>query len=411
MPSVEMLENAIDILFEWLKERYVDTYKEIPLEQSVLQNVKLYIHNLIVDYMNVRYKKILMKKSKRISNTVLEENIETVTLNFRNETFETLLEDGYLIPSKEHLNAIGILPEEFIEQDNIDVPKSFLLIWMDFLIFCNNNLLLSLLFQKFLQEFRVESDLLAISSKRVSLRGKFLLSWINTLIKLNSYKNEQSKYTKFRFEFSFKEVCLEIFKGSPDKFCFTFLKEASKLSSFQSSINKSQYEKLYALVDLMNEENQDQVVAKNDESNQMEIDDQVVIDRDYEIFKQYKNRGKENLDDNNGLKPQKAHSLKSDWTLIDDNNWNYENLKLGLIENQSYNDLNLHIRQQFLKDTSDDDNSSLNKSCLSESLANKLNNGLNKSKRSQSLFAAEKLSQSNIETIKKSLSNNYWESS
>lgn len=99
-----------------------------------------------------------------------------------------------MIPTKEHLNAIGILSEEFIEQDSIDVPKSFLLIWMDFLVFCNNNSLLSLLFQKILEEYRLESDRTA-DTKHISLRTKFLLSWINTLIKLNSYKNGKYKHS------------------------------------------------------------------------------------------------------------------------------------------------------------------------------------------------------------------------
>jgi len=83
MPSVEILENAIEFLFQWLKvtilrfkiesnfplslylkERYVNTYKEIAIERSMLQNVKLYIQNLIVDYMNVRYKVIKYQKIK-----------------------------------------------------------------------------------------------------------------------------------------------------------------------------------------------------------------------------------------------------------------------------------------------------------------------------------------------------------
>jgi hypothetical protein len=93
-----------------------------------------------------------------------------------------------MIPSKRHLTAFGILSEEFIEQESIDVPKSFLLIWMDFLVFCNNNSLLGLLFQKLLQEYRLENDRSG-EFKMVSLRTKFLLSWITTLIKLNSFKN------------------------------------------------------------------------------------------------------------------------------------------------------------------------------------------------------------------------------
>lgn len=50
--------------------------------------------------------KILKQKSQK-----LDEKIEDVTNHFKNETFEILLESGYLIPKKEQLNAIGIVPE------------------------------------------------------------------------------------------------------------------------------------------------------------------------------------------------------------------------------------------------------------------------------------------------------------
>ena len=78
--------------------------------------------------------------------------------------------------------------EEFLDQESIDVPKSFLNIWMDYLSFSNNNNMLSLLFQKLLHAYRMENENVA-SLKFVTLRNKFLLAWINTLTKLNSYKN------------------------------------------------------------------------------------------------------------------------------------------------------------------------------------------------------------------------------
>lgn len=91
---------------------------------------------------------------------------------------------------------------------------------------------------------------------------------------------------------------------------------------------------------------------------------------------------------------------------LDDNNWNCENLKLGLIEDQSYSDLNLDI-SQFLKKNSNE--TTLNTSILNESLQyfNKIHQ--NTKKDAQLLFTSEKLTNSNINSIKHNLYRNYWE--
>ena len=91
---------------------------------------------------------------------------------------------------------------------------------------------------------------------------------------------------------------------------------------------------------------------------------------------------------------------------LDDNNWNCENLKLGLIEDQSYSDLNLDICQ-FLKKNSNE--TTLNTSILNESLQyfNKIHQ--NTKKDAQLLFTSEKLTNSNINSIKHNLYRNYWE--
>ena len=92
---------------------------------------------------------------------------------------------------------------------------------------------------------------------------------------------------------------------------------------------------------------------------------------------------------------------------IDDNNWNQENLKLGLIENQSYNDLNLDIKQ-FLNTNPDENN--LNNSFLKDS--NQLTSKLNKVSNKHSIFSlSEKLSNGHILAIEKCILNNYWETS
>jgi hypothetical protein len=106
---------------------------------------------------------------------------------FRNETLEILMSDGLMIPSKEQLNAIGIVAEEFIENEQVEIPKLFLNIWMDFLQFCNEKSLIQILFQKLVETYKLEME---YSHGRMNdLRNKFLLSWIICLVKLNSFKN------------------------------------------------------------------------------------------------------------------------------------------------------------------------------------------------------------------------------
>lgn len=50
-------------------------------------------------------------KSLKEKSQNLDEKVETVTNHFKSETFDTLVETGYLIPTKDQLNAIGIVPE------------------------------------------------------------------------------------------------------------------------------------------------------------------------------------------------------------------------------------------------------------------------------------------------------------
>lgn len=52
-------------------------------------------------------------KEKNLSAD-LTVQLEELTYHFKNETFEILLDDGYLIPTKDQLTAFGILPEGFL---------------------------------------------------------------------------------------------------------------------------------------------------------------------------------------------------------------------------------------------------------------------------------------------------------
>jgi hypothetical protein len=78
------------------------------------------------------------------------------------------------------------MSEEFLEQDNLVIPKSFLNIWNKFLAFCDDNNLIGFLFSNLVNTYKAESS---IFENQENLRNKFLLSWIIYLLKFNSYRN------------------------------------------------------------------------------------------------------------------------------------------------------------------------------------------------------------------------------
>lgn len=53
------------------------------------------------------------KKNKKNVELVekLDENIEVLVVHFKKETFDTLVSDGFMIPTKEQLTALGIIAE------------------------------------------------------------------------------------------------------------------------------------------------------------------------------------------------------------------------------------------------------------------------------------------------------------
>lgn len=399
LPSIEILERAIDYLFDYLNERYVSTYEETTLEQSILENVKTYIKNEFTQYMNARYKLTLIKTKKKnqnleLTSAELDEKIENATENFKNETFEILLEDGYMIPTNEQLNALGIMTEEFLEQENLNIPKSFLNIWLKFLSYCNENSLMEFFFAHLITAYKRESET-SNTYNQHNLRNKFLISWILYLLKFNSYKNEKLKNGKFQFSFSFKQVLLDMLANKPNTYTLIFLKEISKIGSFSSEINQDDLEKIQILIGFLNMSNgteQDQ--ALNEDLNNMETDQNYSFYdlSAFEKLENFKPKANDFL-----MKPQInkffAQKNSSDWKLIEDSNWNYENSKLGFIENQTSLNFNLDINQF------NEEAPKIN------SLSSSLNQSFQEAPSSQDPFQ----NINNLRDLKKQLMNNYWE--
>ena len=128
------------------------------------------------------------------------------------------MEDGCLIPVKEQLSSLGLIAEEFCQQESLDMPKHFIKIWIPFLTHCNKLNLMSLLFEKLMHAFKSELESTnifnygRISLETVdydtthSLRMRFIVSWIVYLLKFNSFKSNSTKSSKFYFEFNVKSI-------------------------------------------------------------------------------------------------------------------------------------------------------------------------------------------------------------
>ena len=51
------------------------------------------------------------KKKKENFSVDLTAKLEELAYHYKNETFEILLDDGYMIPTRDQLSAFGIVPE------------------------------------------------------------------------------------------------------------------------------------------------------------------------------------------------------------------------------------------------------------------------------------------------------------
>ncbi|CAF0709448.1 unnamed protein product [Brachionus calyciflorus] len=398
LPSIELLENAREFLYKWLKEKYVDKYTEVAVEESKTEKIKAWIHDSFVEYMNDRYKTVMVKsktKESKHKTESINEDIDLAISQFKNEMIDILIDDGFLVPTKEQLNAIGVVPEEFIDEERIEIPKGFLNIWIDFLTFCNKrNGLLRILFDKLVDTYRIEAD---NSIQSNYLREKFILSWIFSLIKLNSYKNEKFKFSKFDFEYDLKTVLLNVLKGKPGKYCLAFLHELGKLSFINELIDSESFGKLIQLTYMISQENQksDDQIVTNEDLNQMDTNEEYSI-YNFDIFD---TSNKKNNDNQSFLsyKRETEQKVKSDWKKIDEIDWNHENLKLGLVEGQTFETLNLSMIQ-FLCNKDSHENETESETSFEEQSEN--------AKRKDVL--KDMFNSGNFENFKKSLVSNFW---
>lgn len=336
MPSIEVLEEALRYLFNWLKERYVNTYTENPMEDSLLDSIKQQIKELFDEYLNIKYKNVVLKKGKKNENKKEleehEEKIETFLMHFKDQTFNVLINDGYLIPTSEQLKGIGLIADEFLEQIDVELPQAFIKIWNQFLTICNQLNFLSILFKNIVSTYEIEKE----NKNGLSLRSKFLLCWIFHLIKLNSAQPH-----KYEFHFNFKQILAKVLKSNPTEMTLVFLEKISNLESCKNQINNLQLFHLKHLVHILCKASTsyDQMESDGDKFDIHSLKDYLPHNVPLET-----NRVED--DEMNG-----HLNTNSKWKLVKNDDWNAENHKLGLLDGQSYHSLNLLLKNNQQNDS------------------------------------------------------------
>jgi len=334
IPSIEMLEQAILFLFDWIKDHYVDTYKEYSLDSSLLNNLRAQIKDAFLEYLTTQYKEVFQKKKKKSekkidTTVVISELTEVFSLHFKNETFKVLLEDGYLVPTSEQLAAIGIIAEEFVEQESINIPQVLAKIWGPFFKFCNENSLIDFLFEK-LMEANTQENI------ENALRSKFLVAWILYFLKSNS-----NKANKFVFNFNCQEVLLKVLETRADKIAAMFLNETRKIPKFQREISNVQFEKITNLIFyssglfLNNENEMETNVEKPSTSHQFSIFEYTPL--------QIQERNQITQPNSKVYSNKKQNSI---WKIIDDCDWDPEAMKLGIIEGHTSDSLDFNMIEE-----------------------------------------------------------------
>jgi hypothetical protein len=92
----------------------------------------------------------------------------------------------------------------------------------------------------------------------------------------------------------------------------------------------------------------------------------------------------------------------------DESEWNGDDLQLGLVKGQTYNNLNLDLGQ-FLNEREDNNGCHFNSSINDPNVSSLDNSGLNDSSKGIVKIFQKNITQNEIDSLTESLKMNYWE--
>ncbi|XP_014786086.1 ribosomal biogenesis protein LAS1L [Octopus bimaculoides] len=136
LPSLEIVCTAVDCSLKYLQENFWT--KQIQREENQVYHdkpLKDFIRTMLIDYQQCQFE--LIQSKRRDGKQKLKQLLEgmRMILNETNPEFlSILLEEGYLIPSAEQLEALDISPAELQSQNGLWLPDSLVQFWKPILL-------------------------------------------------------------------------------------------------------------------------------------------------------------------------------------------------------------------------------------------------------------------------------------
>lgn len=253
LPSLNILREAADFALEWLKREYwdvqtldKDSEADVQKPPSDSEKDRNLIKELLNKYQLERFRlmeeseysvKMPSKSDQRELRKTLDE-IETMDSSCRPLLVSSLLEDGYLISTKEELDALEIDVKEF-DCDRKNIPELLISFWKPFLKMLHHLNLTPLLVQ----------SLMTNMTERDTLRNNILGMWAYTILTASQGKKKTSLNELYKTPcgFNWKEV-LDLCTQNPH--CRMGYMLPSILEGFQPALTSNQKGKILKLTSL-----------------------------------------------------------------------------------------------------------------------------------------------------------------
>ncbi|GAB1605770.1 ribosomal biogenesis protein LAS1L [Argonauta hians] len=136
LPSLEIVCTAVDCSLKYLQETF--WVKQINREEAPVYHnkpLKDLIRSMLIDYQQCQFE--LLQSKRREAKRKLKQLLTGIRM-ILNETspefLSVLLEEGYLIPSAEQLEALDINPSDLQSQNGLWLPDSLVKFWKPILL-------------------------------------------------------------------------------------------------------------------------------------------------------------------------------------------------------------------------------------------------------------------------------------
>ena len=200
-PSLGELRAASQWSLEWLKSEFWEVQSQDTTKAS---DIKSCLHgtlrDLLVAFMQARYQNLVedLPAASKATLTKLEEVVTDMGV----EACPVLLDDGYLIPTEEQLNSMGIEIQNAFNERELHVPTKIIQIWRPVIFLLQRcDLIPSLLFE-------ILSNIGTSKSVRYSLLAKLFYTIIDSC---SRRKKNKTKVLVLSCDIPFKsllEKCL-----------------------------------------------------------------------------------------------------------------------------------------------------------------------------------------------------------